>query len=491
MSLDDRQHLREAAAALTQARAAWDDGSVNLRATHEAAARKLVITLDPIAAARHHDARGRAVVDHVHDVLQAMRAVIDAALQPPRRALVGAANEIRSALGAADIPDRHWSSVAAAIRNDGRASPLVGGLPSADATVEEIHDWWTGQDDAARAEAIERFGDSLGRIDGISIPDRSQCNEARLPVERDRLRQEVADLQEHSTGKRRERRRIAALEEKIEGLDEIERRLAEERARGREAYLIDFETERYGSFRFSYGNPHTTRRVVTYVAGAGTSLGKAEGALEDSANLLEATERLHGGPDGPHDTAVITNVYQIKKPLALSILGMSVAKAGASALARFQHGLRVTHAPLAEGEDAVRYVGAHHSYGNILAAEAARASGYAVDAFTVNGVGWTGLQHADELGVPEVYSTLMETDPLRVVRRIRVRARGPQPANEEFGATTFASGPGPTGWLPGGTSMDSHFAYLDDPLTLLNNAEIILGNPPHHTEVPAVGAGYG
>lgn len=188
--LDDLHRLREAAAALTQARAAWDVGSANLRATHDAAARKLVITLDPIASARHHDVRGKAVVDHVHDVLHAMRAVIDAALQPPRRALIGAANEVRSALGAADIPDRHWSSVAAAIRNHGRDSPLIGGLPSADATVEEIHDWWAGQDDAARAEAIERFGDSLGRIDGIPIPDRSQCNEAprrRVPCPTTRL----------------------------------------------------------------------------------------------------------------------------------------------------------------------------------------------------------------------------------------------------------------------------------------------------------------
>lgn len=74
----------------------------------------------------------------------------------------------------------------------------------------------------------------------------------------------------------------------------------------------------------------------------------------------------------------------------------------------------------------------------------------------------------------------MQTDPLTLMPAIDVPRRGPQPAWKKFGAKTFESGPGEPSWLPRQTNLDSHFAYLQDITTLLNNAEIILGNEPHH-----------
>lgn len=168
--------------------------------------------------------------------------------------------------------------------------------------------------------------------------------------------------------------------------------------------------------RFAYGDPHRARYVVTYVAGSGTSLGKAGGALEDGANLVEAAQHLRG-PNSADDIALIVNTYQIKKPTQLGhprevYRSRGCASPGAVPTRAPCHS-RSRHSWRRAGEVGV---GIQHSYGNIVAAEAPRAHDYAVDALVINGVGSMGINRADDLGIPEVYATLMETDPLHVVR---------------------------------------------------------------------------
>lgn len=475
--VDRRQPLRELVSALAHAAEVWTHTRTNLDRSYEAAAKPVLAVLDKATAGlppSSSSLRGRVDV-----TLGQTLSTVNGSLDQVGIGLARVTNESRAALGAASQPDPSWRAMSTSIHM--HAGALARGLPPADATVEDIHQWWTSLSDDARAEAVEHYGDQLGRIDGIPIPERSTCNERRLLVERGRL---VAQHDEF-LGRRlslREEGRLQRLKETIGGLDAVKDMLANERARGREAFLIDFDTAGNGTLRFAVGNPATARYVATYVAGGGTSLADAGSTLDKVAHLREMTERLHSGPDSDPHTAVIANIYQIKKPVAVGIMGTAMAKAAAPSLARFQHGLRVIRPERAAGEPPVRWVGIHHSYGNIVAAEAARTHGYAVDAFVINGVGGTGSNRASEFGVPEVYATLMPNDPLRVIDRLRV-PHGPQPVTPAFGAIVFASGPGPAGSLPGRTSMDSHFGYFSDTLTVINNAEIILGNQPHHTRL--------
>lgn len=464
------QHLRNGLAVLRTVQDTWDYRCDSLRASHESAAKALLARVDTIAV-RNSDNRLLALADEMQRALKWSSARCDEVFDRGRLAIKQAANNVRSALGAASIHDRQWHGLAVVVRAD--EGQVGAGMPRADASVEDISAWWGSLDEDAQQDVIRRQGDQLGRIDGIPIPVRSRCHEAHLPVVKDRLRRELAHLQRRSTGTRRQRQITAMLE----GLKTVERAIETERAEGREAYLVDVDTERWGAFRFSYGNPQTARRVVTYVAGGGTSLGNPGGAMKDAANILETTERLGGGPDGPPETAVILNVYQTRKPARFSALDPSITRAAASSLARFQHSLHVTHDPPVEGESAVRWVGVHHCHGGRVGAQTDRSHGYAVDAVTIMGIDGVGLNHADEFGVPEVYATMMDNDPLRRIRGLGF-LRGPQPTDPKFGATVFTSGSGSVGQLPSGRR--AHLLYLRDTPTLYNTALIILGNPPHH-----------
>lgn len=347
-----------------------------------------------------------------------------------------------------------------AVESGGRADP-VDGIP-ADGSPDEVARWWRDMSADERDAAITGHPAEVGGLDGIPVADRDRANRLWFDAEYAAVTAEQPDSDDDADDR----------DAVVRAMDAIKRYIDGEATRTRpRAYLLGFSREGRGRVIIATGNPDTADHVVTNVQGTGTNLTTVRGELDQTDAIVDRVNQL----SRRSTTSTITWLgYDAPQDL-LESASDDRAVVGGELLLSFQDGLRVTH----EGERSYNSV-IGYSYGSTVVGHAASEALLDVDAVVFVGSPGVGVDHVSELQLPDgcrVFATTAENDVIRLTPDF---VHGPQPIDEEFGATVFESDPGADGeWFTAGLSAEAHSQYWNtDSDSLRNFAAIILGRGP-------------
>ncbi|MGV9675864.1 alpha/beta hydrolase [Nocardia sp. NPDC003482] len=335
-----------------------------------------------------------------------------------------------------------------------------------------LHDFW---ETLTRSEkdALWQHDNYLGNRDGIPVIDRDYYN--RMKLDDEIARADAGD---------------PAVKDKLDDLRTTAASLADS---DRYLMLLDSQSGRNTHTAISIGNPDSADCVATYVPGTGARPSKMSVDMERCYRM--ATNAQISGAANPaviawfgYDTPPIpVNIDQHLDPFAADVddaSNIKYADAGASALDKFQEGLRASH----EGQVSHNSV-VGHSYGTTLVGDAAaRDRRLDADAVVLVASPGTTVDHASDLhltGVSQdevpkhIFATKAEHDIIQLA--LLPDPFGPNPNNPDFGAQVFASDAGKDS--PWGVTTDAHSQYWDlvdgNPCkSLVNIGDIIAGNPP-------------
>ena len=212
------------------------------------------------------------------------------------------------------------------------------------------------------------------------------------------------------------------------------------------------------------GDPDRADNVLTQVPGMTAGLASYHHELDRAERVA-----VRAGQVGPASATSTILWLDYDAPDFLGEASSAAqAEAGAPALRRFQDGLRATHL----GPPARQTV-LGHSYGSLVVGEAARTPGLAADDVVFVGSPGVGVDSADQLKVPEVWSSTSRTDVIQYAavspkvllgpaaafaRPERDLWFGHNPSDPAFGAHVFASqfAAGHLGyWDRGGVALDA------------------------------------
>lgn len=400
--------------------------------------------------------------DHIRDVIKKYQAVFREAMSDANHADAEIAARLRNltaeAVGLAPPPGD--ATTAATV-------PTRGTAPA------EVKKWWDSLSPMQQESLLFTRPAELGMLDGVPALARDRANRFRLAEEKAEL---LADQQRLRARHRThdEDLWLQQVNDKLHGIEDIERRLNTIAPGHPEAFLLAIDGNGNGRAIIAAGNPDTATNVATYVPGTGANLSKVGGDLERSDRMLAAAVDA-----GSPSTAVITWVgYDAPQNIVPEAGFESFADGAKKDLDRFQDGLRATH----EGAPSHNIV-LGHSYGSTVIGHAARDEGLNVDDVVFVGSPGVGVANAGQLNVPtgHVYATVAEHDMIQVANTGNplFDPHGPDPASGGFGAHVFASDPGTAG--PGGTySGAAHSQYWEKNNDALKNmGRIIAGVPTY------------
>lgn len=349
-------------------------------------------------------------------------------------------------------------------------------LPGADASAQDVTEWWDGLTPMQQESAITTHGDAIGSMDGIPAEARDRANRVGFAEEYAELDSEHGKLEElEALGDDRnhlQEQEYTQLSDAKRGMDAIHNRIDREPGAGTPpSYLLDYSTEGNGRGIVATGNPDTADNVVTSVPGMDSSLATMGTELERDDQILAEADRQ----SRDDETAAISWVgYDAPQGLGQAI-NADYAEDAAGDLRDFQDGLRATH----EGAESNNTV-IGHSYGSTATGYAAQGENVQLDADNIAFVGspGVGVDQASELQVPEdtdIYASTAQHDIITPAS-----PHGVDPTSEYFDAETFASDPGSKGsWYTGGYSSDAHSEYWnEDSDSLENMGRIVTGQQP-------------
>jgi Alpha/beta hydrolase len=226
-------------------------------------------------------------------------------------------------------------------------------------------------------------------------------------------------------------------------------------------YLLGFSTSGNGRAIIAVGNPDTAANTVTYVPGVGSKLTMASGDVHRATALWqEAATRAPG-------TAVSSiywlgyNAPQLGVSQGLHNLDMASAGdavTGGQALAHFGAGLQAAHQPGVPSHTVVL----GHSYGTLVAGEAATHDGMHPSDMIFIGSPGVGVSHAAQLGIAPAHvwaganshDPVPDLPPLNPVNALSGNAAyfGTNAATSAFGGHVFNADAAPPGPSPASTS---------------------------------------
>ncbi|MFD6792050.1 MULTISPECIES: alpha/beta hydrolase family protein [Prauserella salsuginis group] len=347
---------------------------------------------------------------------------------------------------------------AVAVESGDRADP-VGGIPAEGSPVE-VSGWWRDLSAEERESVIAAEPATVGALDGVPTVDRDRANRLLFDVEYADITAQQQDDPDEDRG---------AV---IRAMDAIKRYIDSDATRARpRAFLVGFSREGRGRAIIATGDPDTADNVVTNVQGTGTSLKAVRSEIDKSDAIVDRLGQLSRRTN----TSTITWLgYDAPQDL-LESASKDRAVVGGESLRSFQDGLRATR----DGERSYNSV-IGYSYGSTVIGHAASEALLDVDAVVFVGSPGVGVDHVSELQLPEdcrVFATTAQNDVIRLTPDF---AHGPQPIDEDFGATVFDSDPGADGeWFTVGLSTEAHSQYWNtDSDSLRNFAAIILGRGP-------------
>ncbi len=355
--------------------------------------------------------------------------------------------------------------------------------PPADASPEEVHDWWLGLTEAQRQAIIAAAPGAIGNLDGIPAVDRDAANRVSLGRDLAQLEvyQEAGDLSDHEEDLLRNARAAQ------DALDRIERGVDPATGDPIEAQVYLYEPGAFegdGAVAISAGDLDTADNTSVVVPGFGTDGASAGYQADRAIRLYEASRSL----DTTETNATLFYIgYDAPDNLptdgldAAGVLTEGMAEAGGEHVADTLDGLRAIRP-----DDPTHLTAIGHSYGSTTLGHAAHDHGIPVDEIVV--VGSPGLggdtDHASDLGIdPEhVYAGANSRDPVTYLGNHGAfhgelfggAGLGDDPAEDDFGANRFeAEDPS----RPGYPSFDQHSLYFDhDTESMYNIASIVNGD---------------
>ncbi|WP_436502074.1 alpha/beta hydrolase [Actinokineospora sp. HUAS TT18] len=260
------------------------------------------------------------------------------------------------------------------------------------------------------------------------------------------------------------------MNEKLGGLDTIEKRLTSPQAGQQQAYLLGIDSSGNGRAIVAIGNPDTAANVATFVPGTGARLGTCGTDIGRSDSMVDAAAQA-----GSPSTASITWIgYDAPQDL-VAAADEDYAQNARQDLDRFQDGLRATHQGAPSHNTVIG-----HSYGSTVIGHTARDMDINADEVVFVGSPGVGVSRAEDLGLPpgNVHSTVAEHDVIQVTNVFEepFDVHGPDPAEPTFGGNVFTSDPGTSSWT--GYSTEAHSQYWDrENQALENMGRIIAGKP--------------
>lgn len=342
------------------------------------------------------------------------------------------------------------------------------GALTAAKTPAEVNRQWSALSNAQQQQLIADHPREIGALNGIPVAARDQANRSVLGTLSQQAQQRVSaaesDLHEAAAGgdgfaAGAAYDRLATEQKNAASLQAVQAVLSDKSS---PHYLLGIDTNDGGRWIVAAGNPDTAQHVVTLVPGMANSLeAKTVANLgTDSNNILTAARTAAPG----ESTSVISWVGY-HSPQGIQALDPSYASNGAGGLQNFQQGLYATHDP-GSFTSAV----AAHSYGTVLTADAAQATGgLRTDAIALLDSPGVPAPNAAALGVGHVFATATSNDGVvngsdfigrlgayeynahaapgsPLIANPQDQAyHGIDPNSASFGATRFNSGTGHTG----------------------------------------------
>jgi hypothetical protein len=231
-----------------------------------------------------------------------------------------------------------------------------------------------------------------------------------------------------------------------------------------EAKLLSSDPS-HGHLVAAIGNPATASHVLTYVPGVGEG-GGLPGEMKRAKALRDKMDA-----EGKGSSAVLLWHDYRPPPSIHAALSKEDAIHSSARLAAFQHDLksrnpRASHTVLG------------HSYGSLVAGEAARRHGMDPDDLIAIGSPGMGVRSASGLGIPvsHVWAGAESEDPVARAAYLLAPDFGGSPVKPAFGAHVFgAQDPGVA--FPGRIHGGAHSSYWDaGSQALANVASIATGN---------------
>jgi hypothetical protein len=214
----------------------------------------------------------------------------------------------------------------------------------------------------------------------------------------------------------------------------------------------------------AFGDPATAQHVLTYVPGVGT-IRDAPAELGHAADLKAAMDVQHQG-----STAVVYwHGYQ-PPPSIEQALDKTDAGTASARLALFEQHLKTVN-PRAH------HTVLGHSYGSVVASQAAARHGMRPDDLVLIGSPGTGLKHASQTGIESghVWAGADSQDPISRLASSLTPDFGGSPVRPSFGAQVFGAEAGRS--FPGPVKTAAHTSYfLPTSQALLNIGRIGTGN---------------
>jgi hypothetical protein len=292
----------------------------------------------------------------------------------------------------ADAANR-LTAVAAAARTGADPAP-PSTMPACGAPPTEVRRWWDGLTPAQRRWLVVAGPAAIGALDGVPAAYRDQANRLRLDELRGAVERDLAGAVDTERGRLR---RLRA------GLDALADRLADDD--GARAYLLRLDPAGDGRAVVALGDPDRADNVLTHVPGMTSDLMSVGVELDRAGRIATRAEQL---APGESTSAVLWLDYDAPDFLG-EAAGAGPAHDGATALHRFQDGLRVTH----DGPPSHQTV-VGHSYGSLVVGTAAARGGLAADSIVFVGSPGVGVDSAADLHAPpgQVWASTSRSDPI-------------------------------------------------------------------------------
>lgn len=469
-------------------RTAVDDAAERVKQLHtaiveaeaEAAAHSLKIDSGKVVVAPPFDEFPETGSERWHAMTKAILAVQDQIEQIMRTALDIDADlsTVMLSIAEGNIDDDGATTLAAAAAAGAEAGRSTVTEPPKNGTPAENKAWWDTLSPAERAELIKNRPELVGNRDGIPVTDRHKANKILLEDQKQDLlgrREEVEEglaRAKHLGDRPTEtslQDELEAINGKLNGIETINQKLdaTKDAKPDDKYYLLRIDSAGDGQAILAKGNPDTADNVATYIPGTGQELSNIGSNIDRSDRMQEAAEKS----DPSKSTSVITYMgYDAPDHLGAAT-EQSYAH-DAKGLDSFQDGLRATHEGPASNNSVLG-----HSYGFVTAAIGAHDEGLAVDNLIAVGAPGGVYDHARDLGVDNVYSTVNDQDPVQDGIQI---FHGPE-ADKDWGATEFEASPAKNqdSWP---ASIEAHSEYWDyQNKALRNMGHIIAGNPDKAT----------
>jgi uncharacterized protein YukE len=334
-----------------------------------------------------------------------------------------------------------------------------------------VAQWWKGLDAASQRYLIVNRPEDVTRLDGIPADARDEA--ARLLLRSQRSALSTLDTSSMPAAT------AARVRGELDGLDKIAAALDDPYVTSR-TYLLGVDAADNRAI-FSVGDPDQASDVVTMVPGVGSGLPHIAATLDASDNI---TATAAAKATGFTDVATVGWLDYDAPPTVQQAASAGAAHAATAGLARFDEGIRVTHAGATAHDTLLGY-----SYGSTVVGMTAHSAAVSADDIVFVGSPGVGVNHAADLGIDpsHVWATVSRSDPIQLAIDPVARAEaaltghsssamwyGTAPTSRDFGGQRFASNPGSLA-----DPLDAHLSYFDDgTASLLNIADIALGLQP-------------